>query len=178
MKKTLCLIVLISLMLTSCGGGEAVTLDDLPAFATPLETALKGLMSGDGDAYLNAFPSKMAEDYKQQEVYLYYYSLEDMTAWLGNNLRIYKESYGSSPFINGSVGEIRTVSVESLGDANLDYHTFVRYVTEENTEEVKSAVFTYTLGGDDGKESKEATLYFVKQNGKWYLHPCFAFYTF
>ena len=157
MKKTLCLIVLISLMLTSCGGGEAVTLNDLPAFATPLETALKGLMSGDGDAYLNAFPSKMAEDYKQQEVYLYYYSLEDMTAWLGNNLRIYKESYGSSPFINGSVGEIRTVSVESLGDANLDYHTFVRYVTEENTEETPEENTENETSEPEGSSEEEMT---------------------
>lgn len=178
MKKGLCLITLTAIILTSCGGGKSVTLNELPDFAAPLKVALEGLMSGDGDAYLEAFPPKVAEDYNVQDVYMYYYSHKDMTAWLGNNLRIYGDSYGKSPFINGSVGEARDVTVKSLGDANLDYHTYMRYVTEENTEAVKCAVFTYTIGGDDKKESKMATLYFVKQNGKWYLHPCFALYTF
>lgn len=178
MKKAICLILLISLCLVSCGNGAAVTVSNAPDFAAPLEMALNGLMNGDGEAYLKAFPSKMAEDYKAQDVYLYYYSLQDMTAWLKNNLRIYGVSYGKDLFIKGSVADGKAVSVDSLGDANLDYHTYMRYVTEENTEEVQTAVFSYTVGGDDGSEKKEAKLYFVKQNGVWYLHPCFAFYTF
>lgn len=179
MKKAITILTLaICIMLTACGNKQAVQLDSLPDYAAPLQTALSALVSGNGDAYLSAFPPKMAEDYKIQDVYLYYYSLQDMSAWLNNSLRVYGEGYGKGLKIKGSISSSADITVAELGDANLDYHTYMRYVTEENTRSVKSAVFSYTIGGEDSSETKTAKLYFVNQNGTWYLHPCFAFYMF
>lgn len=178
MRKAIILLLVFLFCLTACGSEAGVSITDAPDFVAPLEVALKGLIDGNGESYLSAFPSKMVEDYKIQDVYLYYYSLSDMTAWLKNNLRIYGESYGGELFVKGGIEDVKTVAVSSLGDANLDYHTYMRYVTEENTQEVKAATFRYTIGGEDSSEEKEALLYFVKQDGVWYLHPCFAFYTF
>jgi len=178
MKRLTALMLALLLFLAACGGEKTVTVKNAQGFASPLKTALNALFEGDGEAYLKAFPPQMAEDYKTQDVYLYYYSLEDMGAWLNNSLRVYGDVYGKSLKLSGSISAEKTVDTESLGDVNWDYHTGLRYVTADNTEETRSAVFSYTIGGDTSKESKEATLYFVKQNGVWYLHPCFAFYSF
>jgi len=178
MKKLLYILLVLALCLSACGSETGVSVENSTDFTTPLETALAALLEGDGDAYLKAFPPQMVKDYKEQDVYLYYYSLQDMTAWLKNNLRIYGTSYGKDFFIRGSIVETKKLEVSSLGDANLDYHTYLRYVTPENTEEVQMALFSYKIGGSESSEEKEARLYFVKQKDKWYLHPCFAFYTF
>lgn len=178
MKKLLYILLVLSLALSACGNEKGVSVENLTEAAAPLETALTALLDGDGDAYLNAFPPEMVKDYKEQDVYLYYYSLQDMTAWLKNNLRIYGASYGKDFFIRGSIVKTEKLDVSSLGDANLDYHTYMRYVMPDNTEEVQSVLFSYKIGGTEGSEEKEAKLYFVKQKGTWYLHPCFAFYTF
>ena len=178
MKRLIYVLIILCLCISSCSAEPAVSVENAPSFAAPLEVALKALLDGDGDAYLKAFPPEMVKDYKEQDVYLYYYSLQDMTAWLKNNLRIYGTAYGDDFYVRGSISSLEKLSVDSLGDANLDYHTFLRYVTPDNTEEVMALLFSYKIGGSEGSEAKEARLYFVKQKGVWYLHPCFAFYTF
>ncbi len=178
MKRLIYVLLVLCLCISSCGSETAVSVKDAPDFAAPLERALNALLEGDGEDYYKEFPPRMVKDYKEQEVCLYYYSLQDMSAWLKNNLRIYGDSYGEDFYIRGSISRIEMASVAAMGDANLDYHTYMRYVTEENTAEVMAAYFNYTIGGSEGSEEKEAKLYFVKQEEKWYLHPCFAFYTF
>ncbi len=178
MKKTICLLVLVCLCLSSCGADGGVKLSELPDFAKPLETALTALLKGDGEGYYKAFPPKMQEDYTVQDVCAYYFSFTDMSSWLENALRIYDVSYGKDLYIKGKIVSNEKVALSSLGDANLDYYTYMRYPTEDNTEEVQKAVFAYTVGGEKTSEEKEATLYFVKQDGKWYLHSYYAFYNF
>lgn len=178
MKKLICVFALVCLCLSSCGGDSGVKLSSLPDFATPLQTALTALINGDGEGYYKAFPPKMEEDYKTQEVCAYYFSFTDMSSWLENAMRVYDVSYGKGLYIKGEIVSSEKVALSTLGDANLDYYTYMRYATEENTEEVQRAVFSYTIGGDESMEEKEATLYFVKQDGKWYLHSYYAFYNF
>ena len=180
MKRLTLILLVISVLLCSCGGddGQDVSISGGGDEAAVLNTALSALIEGDADKYLSAFPPKMAEDYEKLDVYMYFFSLPDMSAWLESSLVSYKEAYGKSIKINGSIGSVMETKVEALGDANLDYYTYMRYVTEENTEKVLSAVFNYTIKGDSGSEEKAAKLYFVMQDGKWYLHPCFALYSF
>ncbi len=178
MKRLSALLLLIPLLLCACGGEKTATVSGGGEEARALEAALTALLSADADTYLSAFPPEMGEDYEEQYVYSYYFGAGSMEEYLEASLAAYGESYGDGIRITGEIVSIEVTDVEAFGDANLDYYTYNRYVTEENTEEAKSAVFKYTVGGDRGSEEKEARIYFVKQNGSWYLHPCFAFYSF
>lgn len=179
MKRFTAILLLVALALCSCGGKEGtVSVTGGGEEVAALNLALSALIDGDADKYLSAFPPQVAEDYEKLDVYMYFFSLADMSAWLKSSLVSYEDAYGKGISINGSLSAIIETEVAALGDANLDYYTYMRYVTAENTEKVISAVFNYTIEGDSGNEQKAAKLYFVKQDGKWYLHPCFALYSF
>lgn len=179
MKRLVLLTLAMALALCACGkeGGQA-HVSGGGEEAAVLETALTALLCADAEAYLSVFPPEVAEDYETQQVYSYFFGAADCKAWLDAGLSSYAEAYGDGVRIDGAITSSEEAAVSSLDDENLDYYTYRRYVTEENTEKLISAVFEYTVKGDKDSEEKTARIYFVKQGGKWYLHPCFTFYSF
>ncbi len=180
MKKTrtAALLLLILLAFSACTvDASQVSVSGDKEETAILETVLGAMLNADEKAYLSVFPEEMVKDYEETDVYGYFFMAEDMEAWLAASLSTYSTNYGKGIKISGTVTSMET-EVEALGDANLDYYTYKRYVTEENTEAVRIATFNYKISGSSTDEEKTAKIYFVKQQGKWYLHPCFAFYLF
>lgn len=179
MKRLAAILLLLAVLLCACGNKEeAVFIEGGAEETAALTTALTALLNGNAQDYLSAFPPEMVKDYEEQAVYAYFFGIADMGVWLEGSLAAYKAAYGSGITVKGKLTSVAAAELASLGDANLDYYTYKRYVTAENTETVLNAVFEYTIKGGDGEDNKTAQIYFVKQAGKWYLHPCFAFYSF
>lgn len=180
MKRLTAVLLLAAVLLCACAQPPKsyVNIVDTGYETRAVNTALNALIDGNADVYLSVFPPQMAEDYKKFDVYSYFFCIKDMDAWLDLSLASYNETYGENIKIMGKISSVMEITVDALGDANLDYYTYVRYVTEENTEKVISAVLDYTIKGDKSSEEKTAKIYFVKQDGDWYLHPCFALYSF
>lgn len=179
MRRLTALLLLTAVLLCACGSEEnAVVINGSDAEVAVLTAALTALINGNAAEYLSAFPPEMVKDYEETDVYGYFFNISDMGAWLKGSITSYKEAYGSDITVNGALTSVAETEVDKLGDANLDYYTYKRYVTVENTQAVHTATFEYTIKGENVVENKTAQIYFVKQEGKWYLHPCFAFYSF
>lgn len=173
----LALLLLLPLPLCSCGSSRAAVSGGGSETAV-LESAISALLSADEDGYLSAFPPQMAKDYEEQNVCRYYFGCADTGEWLESVREAYLENYGSGVSVKGRLVSVTEKDAEALGDLNLDYYTYERYVTAENTERAIEATLEYEIKGKNHGESKKAHIYFVRQGGKWYLHPCLAFFTF
>lgn len=176
--SALALVLLVSAC-AGCGdGGAARNTGGGDPVLEPLQAAFEGLLERDGDRYLSAFPPQMAADYEAGAVYRVFFGLDGMESWLELAMEANEESYGGGISVEYALLSKTDSDAGGLGEINLDYYTYKRYVSAENTESVCILELSYTIGGDAGSESKLARLYAVRQEGKWYLHPCHAFYMF
>lgn len=181
MKRIALLLALaLTLMLCGCTGAsdETVSLRGDSEATTLLASVLDAVICCDAEAYLACFPPEAVSDYDKYDVYGYFFSAENMRVWLERCSSVYSDTYGDNISVKGTLVSETVDDVELFGDANLDYYTYNRYVTRENTEAAYTVTVEYTVSGKTGNESKTAEVYLVKQNGVWYLHPFFIFYSF
>lgn len=180
--KRIALLLALALALSLCGcnygSGNTVSLRGDSEATTVLTMVLDAVLACDAEAYLACFPPEMVSDYAEYDVYGYFFSSEDMRTWLERCSAVYAEAYGNDITVTGTLVSEAVEDVERFGDANLDYYTYKRYVTRENTEAAYTVALEYTVKGSGGSETKTADIYIVKQDGAWYLHPCFAFHSF
>lgn len=180
--KRLALLLALALSLVLCGCGNAngttVSLQGDSEATELLSSALDAVINCDAEAYLACFPPEAVSDYDKYDVYGYFFSAEDMHTWLERCKVINVENYGEHITVTGTLVSETIDDVELLGDANLDYYTYNRYVTLENTEAAYIVSLEYTVKGSDTDMTKTAEVYVVKQNGIWYLHPFFIFHSF
>lgn len=170
----------LTIMLCGCSGAsdKTVSLRGDSEATTLLASVLDAVICCDAEAYLACFPPEAVSDYDKYDVYGYFFSAEDMHTWLERCNVINVENYGDHITITGTLVSETVDDVELFGDANLDYYTYNRYVTQKNTEAAYAVTLEYTIKGSFMSYTKTAEVYLVKQNGVWYLHPFFIFYSF
>lgn len=181
MKRIAILLALaLTLMLCGCGGagGKTVSFQGDSEATALIASALDAVLNCDAEAYLACFPPEAVSDYDKYDVYGYFFSAEDMHTWLERCNVINVENYGEHITVTGKLVSEAVDDVELFGDANLDYYTYNRYVTQDNTEAAYTVALEYTVKGSGGSTAKTAEVYIVKQNGVWYLHPFFIFHSF
>lgn len=180
--KRIALLLALTLTLALCGcnyvSGKTVNLQGDSEATTVLAAVFDAVLNCDAEAYLSCFPPEMISDYAEYDVYGYFFSAEDMRTWLERCNVINAENYGDDITVTGKLVSQAIDDVELFGDANLDYYTYNRYVTRENTEAAYTVALEYTVKGSSTSCTKTAEVYIVKQNGVWYLHPCFSFHSF
>ncbi len=150
----------------------------------PIEKALEAIINCDGEGYYAAFPPEVKTTYEQLHIISDKFPGNTTMANVLDKVigSVNNANYGEGYSLKAKVTEEKKLSVEELDkradDPNLDTETFLRFVTEENTDEVWRIDLELNYDGDDGAETKEVSVYVVKQNGTWYLHPFFIFYAF
>ena len=177
-------IVATVLALTVFGGGDSVSFEGTTEKSKPVEQALTAIYNEDGSGYYAAFPPALKEKY--EETYVIpgtFVPCKTMGDYLKSYMsKVNKANYGEDYTVEVEFLKEEKLSVEKLNgmasDPNLDVYTYMRFVTEENTEELWQITLKIKYSGSLDEEEKEQFVYVVKQDGKWYLHPCFVFYGF
>lgn len=143
----------------------------------PILDFLKATLDNNGDAYFKVFPPEAAADYTNESAPAVQVHMghETMDGFLLYQTDRYEDFYGDNIVITVKVLSEESASFEDIEDWNLDQYTFKRYITRENTEEIKKITIDYTVKGDLDKDNRELAVYVVKQDGKWYMHPTYAF---
>ncbi|MBE6678248.1 MAG: hypothetical protein E7597_05600 [Ruminococcaceae bacterium] len=172
------------LALSACDKDEGVSFKGTSQKTAPIEKAVSAIYNGDGDAYYSAFPSALKEHYEESYVVAGVFApCKNMSEYLSTYMvKVNKANYGEDYAVAVEFLSEEQISVAELdamhSDPNLDYYTYKRFVTEDNTEEVWRIKLKLSYSGSYGEEEKDQTVYVVKQNGKWYLHPHYVFYSF
>ncbi len=173
-----------ALALSACGKDEGVSFKGTSQKTVPIEKAISAIYNGNGDDYYSAFPPALKENYEELRVIEGYFApCNTMSKYLSTYMvKVNKANYGEDYAVAVEFVSEEQISVAELeamnSDPNLDYYTYKRFVTEENTEEVWRIKLKLSYSGSYGEEEKDQTVYVVKQNGVWYLHPHFVFYGF
>ncbi len=181
---TFLIITATALALSACGKDEGVSFKGTSEKTAPVEKAITAIFNGDGDAYYSAFPPSLKEHYEESYVIAGVFApCKTMSEYLSTYMiKSNKANYGEDYAVAVEFLSEEQISVAELdamaADPNLDYYTYKRFVTEENTEEVWRIKLKLSYSGSYGEEEKDQTVYVVKQDGKWYLHPHFVFYGF
>ena len=171
-------------VLVFSGNDERLVFNGGSEKTKPIEKALSAIMALDGDGYYGAFPPALEKHYEEVHmVESIYAGLTTISDVLDRNmLSVHKANYGEDFTLEVSVLSENQISVAELddkpGDPNWDHYSYLRFVTEENTEEVWSIKLKLVYEGNDDSEEKEKEVYVVKQDGTWYLHPHFIFDSF
>lgn len=169
---------------TACGNKDAVSFEGTDDKSSPIETAITAIVNGDGEGYYSAFPPELKEAYEDGYVIKGTFApCNTMSEYLTNYMvKVNKANYGEDYTLAVEFFGEEQITVAELddmnNDPNLDYYTYKRFVTEENTEEVWRIKLKLSYEGSYGNEEKEQSVYVVKQDGCWYLHPHFVFFGF
>ena len=169
---------------TACGNGDTVSFEGTDAKSSPIETAITAIVNGDGEGYYSAFPPALKEAYEEGYVISGTFApCSTMSEYLTNYMvKVNKANYGEDYTLAVEFLDEERITVAELdtmtNDPNLDYYTYMRFVTEENTEQAWRIKLKLSYEGSYGSEEKEQSVFVVQQNGYWYLHPHFVFYGF
>ncbi len=168
------LAIALTLSAAACSGGR-VDIDNGGAYDGALMALFEGLLSGDGELYYSAFPPRMKEVFEDMRTVPVFHGCDTMSGFLEGVVEEWERYCGKNVCLSIDVESDVAEPVIDSDDKHLDHYTYQRFVTTENTEEMRKLELELEFEGDGGEKEESFTVYVVKQNGKWYVHPVFVF---
>lgn len=156
-----------------------ITLYDGPEYCDPVMDFLSGTYNCNEQTYFSAFPPAAVKDYTMEAAPLVQmqFGYSKMADFLASQVKSHKDVYGADLEIELEYVSSKTVGFDhpKVKEMEYDKYNYIRYVTEENTQQIKEVKLKYSEKGSLDKDSRDVTVYLVKQEGQWYLHPFFSY---
>lgn len=176
LKRIFATVLIFALALSAAAcGSDTVSIDGGGAYDGALTALFEGLLRGDGDTYYSAFPPALKEVYEDMHTVAVFHGCDTMSGFLEGVVEEWEHYCGKDPSVSIEVESDVAEVITDSDEKHLDHYTYQRFVTTENTSDMRKLELHLEFEGDASEKEEDFTVYVVKQDGKWYVHPVFVF---
>lgn len=162
MKKMLCVILTLALVLSLAGCGAN------SSYKAVLKTMFSAMEACDAEKLLKIFPEElveyMCEAYDDDMDDL----IDDLKDSMKDNMDNWEDEYGDDIKITFEIEDEDELDEDEL-DELMDYYDDY-YDTDLDITEGWELEIELTIEGEDDDQSEDVTVYVLKADGKWYMH--------
>ncbi|MDL2287696.1 hypothetical protein LJB90_03975 [Eubacteriales bacterium OttesenSCG-928-G02] len=178
-KAFICIILVLSLSLSSCGRAAKRITDKE---AMPIQDAIDAILHENSQKYKTVFPPDYNEIISDPEWSLEGMNIDDyLKAFVKNSMDTHVDNHGKNiniEFVVKKISDLNEELMTTFIDDYIDYNVIGYTIPVDKISKFVLVEGSLNVWGKDSSSEKYASYILFCQDNTWYLHPVYYFVNF